>query len=304
MSGAAPRLGFVGLGVMGAPMCANLARKAGAAVTCFDLDPARAGGPREAGAAVAPSVAALAQAADIVFLCLADGRATESVGAEVLRTWTAAGRRGTLTDTGTTSVHVTQSLAALAAAGGHAFADAPVARMPEAAIAGTLSIMAGGSAGTLDTLMPYLRCMGTDITHCGPVGAGQVVKILHNTFLFETVHALAEVLAIARRHGVDGEVLFHAIELGSADGRAVRVQGRQALLPGDFPGGRFPARYALKDVSLALELAEAAGVAAAVGRHTADILARSCDAGHGDRYYPVLYTQIDTQIDTQAATAR
>ncbi|SPA33155.1 Beta-hydroxyacid dehydrogenase, 3-hydroxyisobutyrate dehydrogenase [Cupriavidus taiwanensis] len=291
-AGAETRLGFIGLGVMGAPMCANLTRKAGVPVIGFDADPARTAIAAEAGALVAGSVAQVAGQADVVFLCLADGAATEAVGNTVLDGWHTSGRRGMLVDMGTTSIHVTRRLAARAHATGQRFADAPVARMPEAAALGTLSIMVGGCATTVADLTPWLRCMGTDITHCGPAGTGQVVKILHNSFLFETVHALAEALAVARRHGVAGEVLFDAMELGSANCNAVRVQGRQALLPGDYPAGRFPARYALKDVSLALELAETVQVDAVVGRHTAELLRKACEAGAADRYYPVLYTLI------------
>lgn len=292
----APRgLGFIGLGVMGAPMCANLARRSGVPVIAHDVDAGKLRLPREAGARLAASVGEVAAQADAVFLCLADGRVTEAIGNEVLAAWAHAGGVGTLVDTGTTSIHVTRRLAAQASALGQQFVDAPVARMPQAAIDGTLSIMAGGDARAVEAVLPWLRCMGTDITHCGAVGAGQVVKILHNTFLFETVHALAEALAIARRNGVAGDVLFRAMELNSADARAVRVQGRSALLPGDYPAGRFPARYALKDVSLALELAEAARIDAAVGRHTAEMLRRTCDAGLADAYYPALYTLLDPQ---------
>jgi len=291
---AARGLGFIGLGVMGGPMCANLARKAGVPVIAYDVDADKLRLPREAGALHAASVADVATRADIVFLCLADGKVTEAVGNELLTAWHHAGRAGTLVDTGTTSIHATRRLASQAITLGQRFVDAPVARMPQAAIDGTLSIMAGGDAEVVETVLPWLRCMGSDITHCGPVGAGQVVKILHNTFLFETVHALAEALAIARRNGVAGDVLFRAMELGSADARAVRVQGRLALLPGDYPAGKFPARYALKDVSLALELAEAARIDAAVGRHTAEMLRRTCDAGLADAYYPALYTLLDT----------
>jgi 3-hydroxyisobutyrate dehydrogenase-like beta-hydroxyacid dehydrogenase len=248
------------------------------------------------GVRVADSLIELAADCDIVFLCLASAQATSAVASELLRFWghvaDGAGRMRTLVDTGTTSLATTRALAALAQAQGHAYADAPVARMPAAAVAGTLSIMVGTDLPTLQRIAPYLRCMGTDVTHCGAVGSGQVVKILHNTLLFETVHALAEAIAVARRHGVDGEVLIAAIELGSADCQAARVQGRQALLPRIYPRDRFCTRYALKDVSLALELADLAGIALSVGPATAAVLQSGIDAGYGDQYYPSLYEVI------------
>lgn len=282
-------LGFIGLGVMGEPMCANLAAKSGARVLCHDLDAAPMRRLAERGAVPADSLRALAHEASVVFLCLASAQAAESVVEALAEAWQGIEGGRTVVDMGTTSVLATRRMAERLAQAGHRFVDAPVARMPAAAIAGTLSIMAGGTAEDVGALMPYFRCMGSDITHCGGTGAGQVVKILHNTVLFEAVQALAEAMAVARAHGVDGAVLLDAIELGSADSRAARVQGREALLPRHYPEGRFATRYALKDVSLALELAQAVGLEAAMARETASTLRRTIDAGWGDRYYPALY---------------
>ncbi len=282
-------LGFIGLGVMGEPMCANLAAKSGARVLCHDLDAAPMRRLAECGAVPADSLRALAHEASVVFLCLASAQAAESVVEALAEAWQGNEGDRTVVDMGTTSVLATRRMAERLAQAGHRFVDAPVARMPAAAIAGTLSIMAGGTAEDVSALMPHFRCMGSDITHCGGTGAGQVVKILHNTVLFEAVQALAEAMAVARAHGVDGAVLLDAIELGSADSRAARVQGREALLPRHYPEGRFATRYALKDVSLALELAQAVGLEAAMARETAATLRRTIDAGWGDRYYPALY---------------
>jgi hypothetical protein len=289
-------LGFVGLGVMGGPMCANLASKRAERVLCYDVNPQTLS-EAATSAEKADSLEALAAGTDIVFLCLPSGAAMESAINALLAVWTAQGRKGcTIVDMGTTSVALTRRLAGACEQQGQVYVDAPVARMPAAARDGTLSIMAGAKPDVLQRLLPYLRCMGTDITACGPTGSGQVVKILHNTILFETVHALAEALAIARSLGVDADVLLGALELGSADSRAVRVQGREALAPRAYPTGRFPARYALKDVSLALELGEMANVPVALAQQTAAILQQTCDMGLGDRYYPALYEVIAGEV--------
>jgi 3-hydroxyisobutyrate dehydrogenase-like beta-hydroxyacid dehydrogenase len=294
-------LGFVGLGVMGEPMCANLAAKSGARVLCHDLDAAPMRRLAERGAVPADSLRALAHEASVVFLCLASAQAAESVVEALAEAWQGSEGDRTVVDMGTTSVLATRRMAERLAQAGHRFVDAPVARMPAAAIAGTLSIMAGGAAEDVSALMPHFRCMGSDITHCGGTGAGQVVKILHNTVLFEAVQALAEAMAVARAHGVDGAVLLDAIELGSADSRAARVQGREALLPRHYPEGRFATRYALKDVSLALQLAQAVGLEAAMARETAATLRRTIDAGWGDRYYPALYELVSAAPPRDAA---
>ncbi|WP_219209701.1 NAD(P)-dependent oxidoreductase [Variovorax boronicumulans] len=288
----APVLGFVGLGVMGEPMCANLLARSGRSVVCHDLAPAPMAALAQRGAIAAPTLEALAERAGVVFLCLASAQALEAVIDQLLAHWQGATRVRTVVDMGTTSLATTRAVAQRLAEAGHRFVDAPVARMPEAAVNGTLSIMVGGAAEDLAALMPWLRCMGSDITHCGGVGSGQVVKILHNTVLIEAVQSLAEALATARSLGVEGEVLLDAIELGSADSRASRVQGRQALLPRHYPEGRFATRYALKDVSLALELAALAGLDAALAQQTARTLQRTVEAGFGSRYYPAFYEVI------------
>ncbi|WP_444814817.1 NAD(P)-dependent oxidoreductase [Variovorax davisae] len=270
-------------------MCANLAAKSGERVLCNDLDGAPMRRLAERGAVTASSPAELAREATVVFMCLASAQAAQAVADAVLAGWLGLEGGRLLVDMGTTSVAATHAIAARVAAAGHRYVDAPVARMPAAAIEGTLSIMVGGDAEDVAALMPYFCCMGTDITHCGGTGSGQVVKILHNTVLFEAVQALAEAVAVARAHKVEASVLLDAIELGSADSRAARVQGRQALQPRAYEKGRFATRYALKDVSLALELAETAGLDAAMARESASTLQRAVDAGWGDRYYPALY---------------
>ena len=110
---------------------------------------------------------------------------------------------------------------------------------------------------------PYLRCFATDVLHCGPVGAGQVVKLMNNMVLFETGGAIAEALAIGRRSGVAPEVLLDALSQGSADSFALRNHGMNAMLPGTYPERAFSIRYAQKDLEYALALAAQAGVDAA-----------------------------------------
>ena len=99
--------------------------------------------------------------------------------------------------------------------------------------------------------------MGTDVTHCGPVGCGQVVKILNNMLVFQHTAALAEAIAIGRRNGVPPEVLLPTMAMGSGDSFVLRNHGMKAMLPGVFPERAFSTRYAMKDLSYALEMADA-----------------------------------------------
>ena len=120
--------------------------------------------------------------------------------------------------------------------------------------------MVGASPELFAAIEPLIRCFATDVTHCGDVGAGQVTKILNNMVLFETVNALAEAVAVARRSGVDPALLLDTLSKGSADSFALRNHGIKAIVPGNFPERAFSTEYALKDLSYALELAAEAGI--------------------------------------------
>ena len=98
--------------------------------------------------------------------------------------------------------------------------------------------MVGGPRELYAAIEPLIRCFATDVTHCGEVGAGQVTKILNNMVLFETVNALAEAVAVAKRNGVDPELLLDTLSKGSADSFALRNHGMKAIVPGDFSGAR------------------------------------------------------------------
>jgi 3-hydroxyisobutyrate dehydrogenase-like beta-hydroxyacid dehydrogenase len=280
-------LGFIGLGVMGEPMCRNLARYSGRPVIAFDLDHAPLDRLAEAGVSSAQTVDAVA-AAEIVFLSLPNGDAVSDVclATDGLLARLAAG--SIVVDLGTSPVALSRQLAELAAERTVAFADAPVARTRAAAEAGTLSIMVGATNEVYDRIEPLLRCMGEQITHCGGVGAGQTVKIMNNMVLFQTVSALAEALHIARANGVDGSLLLETLAKGSADSFALRNHAMKSLLPERFPGSAFSARYALKDNDYALDLANAAGVNAEGAKLVRRRLQQIIDAGHGDEYFPVL----------------
>ena len=287
-----PPLGFIGLGVMGEPMCRNLARCSGRSVIAFDQDSAPLNRLAKIGVAPAKTVQEVG-AAEIVFLSLPDGDAVSAVcfGKEGLLSQLDAG--STLVDLGTSPVALTREIALLAMERSVAFADAPVARTRAAAEAGTLSIMVGAAESIYTRLEPLLRHMGEDVTHCGDVGAGQTVKLMNNMVLFQTVSALAEALHIARRSGVDDQVLLETLAKGSADSFALRNHGMNALLPEIFPTSAFSARYALKDNDYALALAAAAGVSADGAELVARRLQESINAGYGDDYFPVLSRLLD-----------
>jgi 3-hydroxyisobutyrate dehydrogenase len=285
-------IGFIGLGVMGEPICRNLVKKSGVAVTAFDLAPEPLERLRGEGAIVAGSVAEIVGQCDIVFLCLPGARHVRAVfeGDGILKNI----RKGqVIVDLGTSSVNQTRDFAKRLAASGAAWADAPIARTRQAAQDGTLSVMVGAAPEVFAAIEPLIRCFATDVTHCGGVGAGQVTKILNNMVLFETVNALAEAVSVARRSGVDPALLLDTLSKGSADSFALRNHGLKAIVPGNFPERAFSTEYALKDLSYALELAADAGVKIRGAELVGEVLQEAIDAGSGRAYFPVIAKHID-----------
>jgi len=285
-------IGFIGLGVMGEPICRNLVRKSGAPVCAFDLAPEPLARLAAEGAGVAASVAEVVDRCDIVFLCLPSAKHVRSVfeGDGVLKHI----RSGQIVvDLGTSSVNQTREFAGRLQEKGAVWADAPIARTRQAAQDGTLSVMVGATAELFAEIEPLIRCFATDVTLCGAVGAGQVTKILNNMVLFETVNALSEAVALARHNGVDPALLLDTLSKGSADSFALRNHGMKAIVPGSFPERAFSTEYALKDLTYALELASDAGIRIRGAELTGTILQEAIGAGSGGAYFPVIAKHID-----------
>lgn len=281
-------IGFIGLGVMGEPMCRNLARKSGRTVHAHDLDTTVLQRLAADGVKSASSAAAVMKSADTVFLSLPSGEIVHQLAHQPdgLLAHTRSGQ--VVVDLSTSPVDSTRALAKAFADRGATFIDAPVARTRAAAEAGTLSVMVGADAATFERVKPLIATFATDIALCGPVGCGQVVKILNNMVLFETVVALAEAKAIGERAGVDPTLLFDTLSKGSADSFALRSHGMKAMLPGDFPERAFSVRYARKDLAYALKLAQETGVDARSARIVDEWYQAAIDAGLGDQYHPVV----------------
>ena len=284
----AEKIGFIGVGVMGEPICRNLAQKSGRATIAFDRDPAPLERLKVVRVEAAESPAALACACDVIFLVLPSGKHVQDMcaGENGLLSQVRSGQ--ILVDLGTSPVALTRDIAAQFAAKGARYADAPIARTRQAAEEGTLSIMVGADAETFATIQPLLACCATDITHCGPVGSGQIVKILNNMILTETVVALSEALVVARRAGLDGEVLFDTLMKGSADSFALRNHGMKAVLPNVFPERAFSTDYMRKDIGYALDLAEDVGATINGAELASRLLQEASKAGFGDFYWPAV----------------
>lgn len=229
---ARPRIAFLGLGAMGRPMAANLL-KAGYPLTVWNRTASRAEPLTAQGAALAASPQAAAASAAIVITMLTDVPAVEAVafGADGLLAGLQAG--AAYVDMSTVTPSLSLRLAEVAQARGARFLEAPVLGTIGPAADGTLTILAGGDAATLDALRPVLDVMGSTIIHAGPSGQGTWLKLLANALMGVTMQAFFELLAVGQRAGFDRATLaqtFGALPMSSP----VMQRKTPPILAGDF----------------------------------------------------------------------
>lgn len=294
---AVERLGFIGLGVMGSGQAANLTNRSGLPVAVFDMSEDAVARLVDVGAEPAASIGEVAAQSDVVFLSLPGGPQVEAVvlGEDGVL---AHARPGTvIVDLSTISVEVAQRIGAVAEQRGTHFIDAPVARTRQAAIDGTLSITAGGGDDAFSRVEPLLKTMASDVLHCGPNGAGALIKLVNNMVVFETVVALSEALTLIRRSGlVDPHLAWTALGQGSAASFTLENHGRKALLPDVHGEGIFSSTYMRKDIGYALELAEQLGVTLPSAALAHDLLGRTVDAGYGKAYHTAVVRVIEGEV--------
>lgn len=282
------KVGFIGLGVMGEPICRNLAQRSGSRVLALDLNPESLQRLAQHGVVPARNAAELASNCDVVFASLPSGKELLELACAddgLLKNC----RSGLLfVDLGTSPVALTRTLAKAFGERGADYLDAPVARTRQAAEEGTLAVMVGGDVDALNRVKPLMEYFASEITHCGAIGSGQLAKILNNMVLFQTVVALSEAYAIACHSGIDPNVLFDALSKGSADSFALRNHGMKAILEKQFPARAFSVEYALKDLGYALELASDSGLDAGGARNVEKLFGQAIEAGLGGEYFPVV----------------
>ena len=280
-------IGFIGLGVMGEPMCRNLAQKGGDKVMAYDVDAAPLERLRSSGVQAAASIREVAEKCNYVFLSLPGVQEVKAVcaGPGSLMLHIRAGSY--IIDLSTTTVALARDLSSRFSARGVHFVDAPVARTREAAEKGTLSVMVGGAEPVFKRLKPMLGHLGTEITHCGGPGAGQATKLINNMVLFQNVMALGEALNLARRAGLSATKVFATLSKGSADSFALRNHGMKSMLTDDYPERAFPLAYALKDMEYLLEFAKQAKADLKGAKRAMEVMEKSAVAGNRKRYFPV-----------------
>lgn len=272
-------VGFIGLGIMGGPMAANLV-DAGFTVTGCNRSPAKVDALVEHGGHGAKTVADAVRDADVVITMLPDSPDVDAVvtGEDGVLTHTRAGTL--LIDMSTIRPDVSRRIAAAGAEAGVRVLDAPVSGGEAGAVEGRLSIMVGGEAADVEAARPVLEAVGKTIVHVGPHGAGQTVKAANQLIVAGHIQLLAEALVFLDAHGVD---LASAVRVlgGGLAGSTVLDRKATGMLADDFtPGFRLALHH--KDLGIVTGAAREVGVVIPLGAVVAQLVAALVARGDGD----------------------
>jgi 3-hydroxyisobutyrate dehydrogenase-like beta-hydroxyacid dehydrogenase len=267
---------------MGHGMAINLVRKGFALTVKVNRDRSRLADILEAGAKEAGTNAAVAQAADVVILCVASSPQVEDVvfGADGVLT---AARDGLVViDTSTSEPGSTARVREALAAKGTTFVDAPLARTPKEAEAGRLNAMVGADDATFERVKPVLAAFCENIFHVGPPGAGHTLKLVNNFMALTIAASIAEAFAVASKAGVRLDKLVEVVSQGALNSNIFQMIGRGAIA-GDLTGMKFSIVNAAKDLRYYTHLAESLPVPAFIGEAVHQSYAQAVAMGLGDR---------------------
>jgi 3-hydroxyisobutyrate dehydrogenase len=281
------RVGFLGLGIMGSRMAANLAG-AGFPLTVWTHSEGKAERwvAEHAGATAATTPAAVSAASDLVISMVVDGAQVESILCEPGGVGDGAHDRLLCVDMSTIAPTDTRRIASRLAERGVAMIDAPVTGSAPRAEAGTLTIMVGGEAEHLQRARPVLEAMGELVVHVGALGQGGMLKLINNSLGAANAAAVAEALLVAQATGVDLDALVRVTQSGS--GASAQLQMKSTAMRAHDYTTLFKTDHLLKDVRLCLEEAQAAGVPFPAAAHARDLLAATAGRGHGQQDYAAI----------------
>ncbi len=283
-------IGFIGLGIMGGPMAANLVR-AGHTVVGYDMSAERMDALAVAGGKSAGSVAEAVAQAEVVITMLPDSPQVEEVafGDDGLLQ---RGRRGLIhIDMSTVRPETSRRVAQAAAVKGIRALDAPVSGGERGAVDGTLSIMVGGASADFAAVRPVLAVVGTTIVHVGPAGAGQTVKAANQLVVGGIYGLVAEAIVLLEASGVDPSGGLDVLAGGLAGSRILDLK-RHSMVRREFaPGFRIDLHH--KDMGIAVAAAREAGVSLPLTGLVAQLVAAARAQGHGSLDHSALLKVIE-----------
>lgn len=273
------RIGFIGLGTMGASMAAHVVAT-GESVTVWNRTPGRAGTLVAAGAVEAATPSDVGRASDVVLVCVSDTPDVEAVlfGDDGVAAGLAPG--GLIVDHSTIAPAAARTFAARLAEGGLRLVDAPVSGGSEGARQGTLTIFCGGDDADVERARPIIARYGRTITHVGPIGAGQAVKAVNQVVIAGGYLAVAEGIILAVQAGLDPDQVVAAIG-GGAAASWILTNRSGRMIADSYPLG-FKTRLHLKDLRIALDLGRELGVAMPVAALVAQLETGLVAQGFGD----------------------
>jgi 3-hydroxyisobutyrate dehydrogenase len=289
------KIAFIGLGNMGGPMAANLA-KAQHHVTAFDLADAAVAAAVEKGAHKAASAAEAVKGAEVIVTMLPAGKHVREVYEKDVLPNVSKG--ALLIDCSTIDVDSARHVAALAAKAGLEMVDAPVSGGVGGATAGTLTFMVGGGDAGFGKAKPILEKMGKNIVHAGASGNGQAAKICNNMILGVSMIAVSEAFMLAKRLGLDAQKMFDVVSTSSGQCWSLinycPVPGPVPASPAnrDYQPG-FTAAMMLKDLMLAQQAANSAGASTPLGAEAAQLFSLLVNSGHAAKDFSIIARMLD-----------
>jgi 3-hydroxyisobutyrate dehydrogenase-like beta-hydroxyacid dehydrogenase len=294
---ATQRVGFIGLGIMGSRMAANL-RRAGFELSVFNRTRERADAwAAEHGGTVADSPRAAAEGADVVITMVVDGAQVEAMLLGTDGAAEGAPEGALFVDMSTIAPADARRLADVLRERGHGFIDAPVTGSSPKAEAGTLTIMAGGADEDMRRAQPLFEAMGETLVHAGEVGQGQRVKVLSNAVSAVNCATIAQALVVGRREGVDLDALVEVMRSGSAGSTMLELKARP-MLTHDFDP-LFKLEHMLKDVRLCLEEARLAGAGFPFAGLAGELYSAGMGRGLGEQDFAAVLEVIEGLNDTR-----
>jgi len=292
------KIGFIGLGIMGSRMAANL-QKGGHSLVVYNRTRDKAASLISDGAVWADSPAALAAQVDVLFTMLAHPGAVEAaaLGEDGFLARLAAGRLWV--DCSTVNPSFSREMAAQAQARHIRFLGAPVTGSKSVAAQGKLIFWVGGDADDLEACRPFLGCMGDRIVHCGGQGMGASLKMVMNQLLGTVMAAFAEGLVLGESLGLSREVLFEAL-LGGPAGAPFLALKRERIEKRNYEQADFPMRWLQKDLHLATVSAYETGTAMPLTNVAKEIYRLAIREGDGEKDFSAIYDYLMRNQDVQS----
>ena len=289
-------VGLIGLGIMGKPMARNL-MKAGYSLTVYDIVGSAVEEVVTDGAAAASSCREIAERNPVVITMVPDSADSEAaiLGPNGVLEGASAG--SVVIDMSSIAPASSQKIAAGCEEKGVAFLDAPVSGGEPGAIAGTLAIMVGGKKEVFDGHFDLMSAMGGSIVHCGDYGAGNTTKLANQIIVAANIEAVGEALVLAKKAGLDPNVVFEAIKGGLAGSTVLNAKGPM-MIAGDFKPG-FRIRLHQKDLHNALLTGKELGVPLPVTSLIQQMIGSLMNEGKGDADHSAIANFIEDMAGTK-----